>query len=193
MSDSLKTERYQQRVDNALEKFGIHPDRVRLRELPLCYEAEDLVVADTGREERQFLLIPAAAEAWQSMKAAALEDGVTLYLVSAFRSVERQCELIQAKLERGEKVEAILEVLAVPGYSEHHTGRAIDLLTPGARPLDEAFEQTPAFEWLTSSAQKFGFYLSYPRGNRSGYYYEPWHWCYHGEETQREKNSDSVS
>lgn len=65
-----------------------------------------------------------------------------------------------------------------PGFSEHHTGRAIDLSTPGSRCLDVAFEQTPAFAWLRAHAADFGYYLSYPVGNPAGYHYEPWHWCW---------------
>ena len=69
---------------------------------------------------------------------------------------------------------------AAPGYSEHHTGRAIDITTPGTQPLEPAFETTPAFEWLTGSAHEFGFRMSYPRNNRHGIAYEPWHWAWTG-------------
>ncbi|MNW15580.1 D-alanyl-D-alanine carboxypeptidase [compost metagenome] len=44
--------------------------------------------------------------------------------------------------------------------------------------LEEVFEQTPAFAWLQANADRFGFVLSFPRGNACGYLYEPWHWCY---------------
>ncbi len=74
----------------------------------------------------------------------------------------------------------ILSVSAAPGYSEHHTGRAVDLTTPGTRPLEEDFEATPAFEWLTGTAEDFGFRMSYPRNNRHGIAYEPWHWMWTG-------------
>ena len=67
---------------------------------------------------------------------------------------------------------------APPGCSEHHTGRAVDIGTPHCKVLDEEFEQTEAFDWLVRFAGKFGFRLSYPRGNSCGYAYEPWHWCF---------------
>jgi zinc D-Ala-D-Ala carboxypeptidase len=72
----------------------------------------------------------------------------------------------------------VLRINAPPGYSEHHTGRAVDLGTAGCAALDQAFAQTPAFAWLQRHAQRFGFYLSYPRDNAEGYLYEPWHWCF---------------
>ena len=75
----------------------------------------------------------------------------------------------------------ILEVSAAPGYSEHHSGRAIDLTAPGYAALEEEFENSPSFAWLRRNARRFGFALSYPRKNRHGIAYEPWHWCWHAE------------
>ncbi|MBT8145423.1 MAG: D-alanyl-D-alanine carboxypeptidase family protein, partial [Gammaproteobacteria bacterium] len=63
-------------------------------------------------------------------------------------------------------------------FSEHHTGRALDLNTDGCAVLQEEFENTSAFQWLMAEAQSFGFILSYPRDNPWGIVYEPWHWCY---------------
>jgi D-alanyl-D-alanine carboxypeptidase len=97
-------------------------------------------------------------------------------LVSGFRSVDYQAGLIRTKLDRGQAIEAILQVNAAPGFSEHHTGQAVDIATPGSRPLTEEFEDTPAFEWLTREADRFGFSMSYPRNNPFGLIYEPWHW-----------------
>ena len=48
----------------------------------------------------------------------------------------------------------------------------------GRTPLDEAFESTAAYAWLAKHARRFGFSLSYPRGNPEGFLYEPWHWRY---------------
>jgi D-alanyl-D-alanine carboxypeptidase len=98
--------------------------------------------------------------------------------VSAFRGVERQTEIVRHKLARGLTPEEIFAVTAPPGYSEHHSGRAVDVTTDGAQPLEEEFEQTAAFRWLLEHAGEFSFYLSYPKGNSSGFVYEPWHWCY---------------
>jgi D-alanyl-D-alanine carboxypeptidase len=112
------------------------------------------------------------------MKAAALDDGETLFIVSAFRSVARQAEIVRGKLRSGASIEEILAVCAPPGYSEHHTGRAVDLSTPGVRPLEIEFADSSAFRWLRRNAGRFAFELSYPKKNPYGYQYEPWHWCH---------------
>lgn len=126
-----------------------------------------------GRLQR---LTPATAHWWAEMCAAAAQDKVNLLLVSGFRSFEYQADLIRNKLRAGQTITEILRVNVAPGYSQHHTGRAIDIATPGFKPLLEEFEQSPAFTWLQSHAADFGFELSYPRGNRMGMIYEPWHW-----------------
>jgi D-alanyl-D-alanine carboxypeptidase len=71
----------------------------------------------------------------------------------------------------------ILAVNTAPGFSEHHSGRALDLSTPGEAAAEESFESTSAFAWLCAHAARFGFVLSYPRDNPHGIVYEPWHWC----------------
>ena len=126
-----------------------------------------------GREQR---LTPATAAAWQAMQAAAAEDAVTLVLVSGFRSIEYQAGLIRNKLEAGQLIADILKVNVAPGYSQHHTGDAIDIATPGFKPLLEEFEESPAFAWLADNAIQYGFSMSYPRDNAEGISYEPWHW-----------------
>jgi D-alanyl-D-alanine carboxypeptidase len=98
--------------------------------------------------------------------------------VSAFRGVDRQAEIVRDKLARGQTPEQVLEVSALPGYSEHHSGRAVDVASGTDRPLEEVFEQTDAYRWLLEHAAEFSFFLSYPRGNAAGYAFEPWHWCY---------------
>jgi D-alanyl-D-alanine carboxypeptidase len=140
---------------------------------------------ETAHDGRQLLLTPCAAGAWNRMKSAAHRDDVEIYIVSAFRSVQHQCELILRKLHTGQSIEKVLEVLAPPGCSEHHTGNAIDLASREAQPLDQAFESTSAFSWLRKNASLFGFSLSFPRNNRYGYVYEPWHWCYSKAEAQQ--------
>jgi D-alanyl-D-alanine carboxypeptidase len=110
------------------------------------------------------------------MQAAAQEQGVILQLVSAFRSVSDQRQIWGRKLAAGQSVPGILRVNAPPGYSEHHTGRAVDVTTPGVEPLTEEFETTAAFNWMLEHASTFGFSMTYPRDNRHGVIYEPWHW-----------------
>lgn len=124
-------------------------------------------------------LKPEAARAVETMLADAKAAGVSLGVISGFRSLEDQEYLFfDIKAERGESPQVRAEVSAPPGYSEHHTGRALDLTTPGVEVLTEAFESTRAFDWLTRNAEQFRFFLSYPRDNPFGVVYEPWHWAY---------------
>lgn len=160
-------------------KFGIPADYARRAEQRLHPEARRLVFIGRARDDGRILkLTPRAAVAWRRMQAAAASDGVTLLPLSAFRSVARQATIIQRKLARGQSIEAVLRVSAVPGCSEHHTGRALDLGSPGHLKLEVSFVRTREFRWLRRHAGTFGFHLSYPRGNRQGIAYEPWHWCW---------------
>ena len=86
--------------------------------------------------------------------------------------------IFRNKLETGATLEEVLAVCAPPDYSEHHTGRAMDLFTPGSRPLEVEFDQSSAFSWLSGHGAEFGYYLSYPLGNHWSYQFEPWHWCF---------------
>lgn len=164
------------RIAALLANLGIDVQLFSERPLVLHAEARRLVPVGLGTDGRDKMLVPGAAKAWRSMSSSAKRDGIELLLVSAFRSVDFQAELIRGKLQRGLTIEAILAVNAPPGYSEHHTGAAIDIGFAGCAPLDEAFERTPAFAWLQQRAAEFGFSLSYARGNAEGFVYEPWHW-----------------
>lgn len=145
--------------------------------VPMVAEADELVQVGPDYLGREAWLTPETAHAWQTMRDAALAGGVELWLVSAFRSIARQRELLMAKLAKGMTLEAALEYSAFPGYSEHHSGRAIDIGTPGSPVLEEEFELTTAFCWLQERAGEFGFHMTYSRDNPYGIAYEPWHWC----------------
>ena len=181
MPEAPPPEDFAARVADVHAALGLEAVHFAHRCLPLCPEARTLVVAERGALGRDYLLTPAAAGAWQRMKAVAAEQGVEIAIASAFRSLDHQARLVRTKLERGQCLDEILAVLAPPGYSEHHTGRAVDVSTPGCPLVDEGFEQTAAFVWLAAHAECFGFTLSYPRDNPWGYIYEPWHWCYTGD------------
>jgi D-alanyl-D-alanine carboxypeptidase len=158
--------------------LGISPDLVDRRGLPVFDEPPELEAVGVTSDGRIHRLDPVAAKAWTAMHQAATEASVAMYLISGFRSIERQAELIEARLTRGQPLSEVLSVLAPPGCSEHHTGKAVDIGAPGFAGLDEAFETSQAFQWLQANAGQFGFTLSFPRGNPWGYRYEPWHWRY---------------
>jgi D-alanyl-D-alanine carboxypeptidase len=87
------------------------------------------------------------------------------------------------KAQRGQTAQKRAEVSAPPGYSEHHTGYAVDIgdATTPALDLNPNFEKTAAFQWLQANATHFNFELSFPRNNLQGVNYEPWHWRFVGD------------
>lgn len=161
-----------------LASLGISHELLMSRGLCEYEEATALEIAEVSADGQNHLLIPAAAEAWRHLKAAALHDGIDLFIVSAFRSINRQADIVRRKLAAGVPIESILTLCAPPGYSEHHTGRAVDISTSGSRALEVEFAQTGAYAWLSEHAAELGYTLSYPIGNGWGYQYEPWHWCF---------------
>ncbi|MDQ2068418.1 M15 family metallopeptidase [Natronospira bacteriovora] len=156
--------------------LGIHPDAAARSRLRFHYEAN--VLQSIGRDAygRQHFLAPAAAEAWHAMDQAAREDGVRFLVVSSYRSAEYQAHLIRRRLEEGRAPERVFASIALPGYSEHHSGCAVDLASEEQPQLGAAFRHTRAYEWLHRHAADFGFRESYPRGNSKGIIPEPWHW-----------------
>ena len=137
------------------------------------------ITADGGHRLRK-----AAAKAYQEMEQDARASGVSLVPISTFRSVKDQETIFfEIKAQRGQVATKRAEVSAPPGYSEHHTGYAIDI-GDGGRPstdLNVSFEETPAFQWLKDHAAFHSFELSFPKDNPQGVSYEPWHWRFVGD------------
>ncbi|MEB3159513.1 MAG: M15 family metallopeptidase [Synechococcus sp.] len=140
--------------------------------------AADLISVGPGLELRS-----EASRAFQAMQRAAAADGVDLRLLSGFRSLALQKQLFfDVKADRNQDALTRARVSAPPGFSEHSTGYAVDL-GDGRLPatnLSVDFENTAAFRWLRSHANRFHFTLSFPRGNGQGVSYEPWHWRFEG-------------
>ncbi len=137
------------------------------------------ITADGGIKLRT-----AAAQKFQAMSAAAAQDGIIFNPLSGFRSVaEQQQVFFDVKAERGQVTSKRAEVSAPPGYSEHHTGYALDIgdgNTPATN-LSQDFEKTAAFGWLEKNAAFYSFELSFPKNNTQGVSYEPWHWRFVGD------------
>lgn len=126
----------------------------------------------------------AAAAKFQQMQSAARAEGVILTPISAFRSIEAQDKLFFGiKEQRVQDATTRAEVSAPPGYSEHHTGYAIDIGDGNAPStnVNPEFEKTAAFRWLEKNAARYSFELSFPPNNAQGVSYEPWHWRFVGD------------
>jgi zinc D-Ala-D-Ala carboxypeptidase len=133
--------------------------------------------------DRTESLIDSAADAFGRMQADAAQAGVKLIPISGFRSVADQVKLFERQIKRRGSEENAAKLSAPPGYSEHHTGYALDI-GDGNQPaadLKYEFENTAAYQWLRANAtQGYGFELSFPENNRQGVNFEPWHWRYTG-------------
>lgn len=160
------------------QELGISITYADERQLSLQNDCLNLKSAGVDIFNREISMEASTLTSWQLMQAAALQEGIELQLVSAYRSVEYQRKLFLKKMNAGLSIDEILKVNAAPGYSEHHSGKALDLTCPGAECLEESFENTPAFAWLERNATDYAFLMSFPKNNEHGFLYEPWHWCF---------------
>lgn len=110
----------------------------------------------------------------------AAEDGVTLYIASAYRSFEEQ-RALKGIYTVTYGAGTANTFSADQGYSEHQLGTTVDFITTGLGGQLEGFEKTAAYQWLLNNAHQYGFILSYPPNN-AHYIFEPWHWRYVGVE-----------
>lgn len=165
------------RLHERLAALGLDADGYVARTgLALVPEPDWLVLAGFDRWRRPLWLRIDAARAWLRLRDAALADGIVLEAISGYRSHDYQLGIFERKRARGQAVDEILTVNAAPGFSEHHSGLALDIGSVDEPPAEASFERTPAFAWLRDNAGGYGFSMSYPRDNPHGIVYEPWHW-----------------
>jgi LAS superfamily LD-carboxypeptidase LdcB len=120
-------------------------------------------------------------EAWPFLKKlfdAAKANSVTIYVQSAYRSFGNQ-QSLKSLYTVVYGAGTSNSFSADQGYSEHQLGTTIDFITTGLGGTTDGFEKTGTYQWLLGNAYRFGFVLSYPKGN-SYYVYEPWHWRFVG-------------
>lgn len=131
-------------------------------------------------------------EPLQNMLKAASDEGYSLYVCSAYRSVDRQKELFNESMidyvnQGMTYYEAAIEMaksIAWPGESEHATGLAMDIVSSDYAGLDEKQGETDDQKWLMEHCYEYGFILRYPKDKSedTGIIYEPWHYRYVGVE-----------
>ena len=127
---------------------------------------------------------------YSEMYNAALEDGITLVPVSGYRSVDRQERNFENKIDKYinqgygkiEATQMAATIILPPGTSEHNAGLAMDICS-----LEQDFEDTEEFRWLSENAADYGFILRYPEDKQdiTRIIYEPWHWRYVGVEAAK--------
>ncbi|MFW5940730.1 MAG: D-alanyl-D-alanine carboxypeptidase family protein [Chloroflexota bacterium] len=147
-------------------------------------------------EVRQVLVEPL-----QAIINAMQAEGLRPQIISGYRSYSAQTMALQKWLEQYPDWADRLS--APPGHSEHQLGTTVDFGSPElAEMLDEAFiqfhpafDQTSEGEWLHENAYRYGFVLSYPEGayERTGFYYEPWHFRYVGVELATQLHQEQLT
>ena len=126
---------------------------------------------------------------FEEMMEDALDDGIELWVTSAFRSFDYQSQLKGSyTVIYGSGANAFS---ADQGFSEHQLGTTVDFTTRGLNGGLSGFQNTEAYKWLLDNAHKYGFTLSYPEGN-TYYVFEPWHWRFVGEELAKDLNREDA-
>lgn len=153
----------------------------KYNKLPEGFVQYNLVEMDSGytvNDGKEYLLAGVAYDKYIQMADAAKRDGLSMKVLSAYRTEDYQRNLYNNKVSSTGKVNAD-NYSARPGHSEHQTGLAVDISSTSG-----TFEYTSEFQWLLQHAHEYGFILRYPKGKEwiTGYSYEPWHYRYVGED-----------
>lgn len=129
-----------------------------------------------------------ALQAFENMKTKAKEEGISLKIVSGYRSFQTQQSIYQRNVRLyGEEIANTFS--AKPGQSEHQTGLAFDV---NSTRWD--FKDTIEAKWLAENCYDFGFIIRYPENKeeKTGYVYEPWHIRYVGNKVANEIKNRGV-
>jgi zinc D-Ala-D-Ala carboxypeptidase len=165
---------------------------------PIDYTPADLTTPDIALRyaatNTAMQLRKEAASALGQMNQAALKESVHLKLYSGYRSYAYQKTVYASEVNSNGQGQADRES-ARPGYSEHQTGWAADLVgTNNACPTQQCFATTIEGKWLATNAYKYGFIVRYPQSKQSvtGYEYEPWHIRYVGTGLARDLHNQGI-
>lgn len=154
---------------DTIKKFGI-----------THYRYKDCAPADITSVDKCYVHKDCAA-AFKAMRAEAAKSGLKLKIVSGYRSSEYQKQVFKRKFNgkypTADQMQSRLKYSAPSGYSEHHTGLAIDI-----NETEETFKNTKEYEWLLAHAKDYGFEISFPKNNDQSLGFEPWHWRYVGKD-----------
>ena len=153
--------------------------------LPDDWESKVQLATDIDIDGDEVQVEKEALEKYHELRNALLEEGIDIELDSCYRSVAAQQDLWDRFTEEyGESY--VKQYVAVPGYSEHHTGLAIDIciIKDGVviDDNDDMIAEREIFSRIHAKLADYGFILRYLEGRDdvTGYAYEPWHIRYVG-------------
>jgi len=163
-----------QLLDNIYIELGID---VKPKKDTIINENSNLISIGKNHLGKEIFLSKQCANSWMKMQLDAKKDSIDIFILSGFRSYQAQCTIIKNKIKKGMKLGEILKENKLPGLSQHHSGNAIDIVSNGYK-LSVEFEKNIAYKWLIKNANKYGFYLTYPKNNAENLMFEPWHWYF---------------
>lgn len=142
------------------------------------------------------VMAPESVEALEQMLADCRAAGHGYMITSGYRGIGRQKELLNRKISQ-KKAEGYddatayakaIQIVAVPGTSEHHLGVAVDIVDSSYTLMNVNQANTDTQKWLMEHCWDYGFILRYPDGTTeaTGIMYEPWHYRYVGLEFAQE-------
>ena len=136
--------------------------------------------SDAGKPE----LRQAANDAINAMFAAAQQDGLTLYLKSAYRTYQTQKTMYNNRLDKLGRDDGLV---SYPGASDHQTGLGADILNyewTKKDGMNKEFAKTREAQWMEAHCAEYGFILRYmdDKEESTGIKFEPWHFRYVGKE-----------
>jgi len=141
------------------------------------FTPNNLVLVDSYAKDNMYL-VEECKNAFINMAYHAEIEGYHIRAISTYRTIEYQDKLFNDYVKK-DGIEKAETYSARPGFSEHHTGLAIDI--DNIKLSYNNFENTPEFTWMNNNAYKYGFILRYPKDTTiTGYIYEPWHYRYVG-------------
>jgi len=187
LKNSLMSDQFQQisSTVGALEKLSTTDPELLKKYSKIYFLNEHYIpvslseIGENYRSEKSnnYQFLSDALPFLQKMIDAGNSDGVSLKALSAYRSFVDQTNLkANYKVSYGAGANRFS---ADQGYSEHQLGTALDFSTLKTKGLLEGFDKTPEYKWLLENAYKYGFVISYPKGN-AYYKFEPWHWRFVG-------------
>lgn len=153
------------------------------------YNLVNMKTEYTVNDGKEYLLAGVAYEKYVQMADAAKREGLTMKVVSAYRTEDYQRNLYNYYMSTSGKTHAD-NYSARPRSSEHQTGLAVDINS-----VEGIFEYTPEFRWLQKHAHEYGFILRYQKGKEwiTGYAYEPWHYRYVGTEAAKIIHDEGIT
>lgn len=184
--DTIKKDTIKKDVNDEIETF-------KIVKKGNAYYVNDTIIVNKQyglNEDYTYLdneeLYNKATNNFEKLKSDASKNGLVISCRSRYRDYYSQKYIYEKNKKKSQSTADTFS--AKPGYSEHQTGLAFDVInSDSTKSLKTSFQYTKEYKWLKDNAYKYGFILRYPKGKTdiTGYIFEPWHYRYVGEELSK--------